>query len=76
MQMLVDWHQFAHCARVPWPHADDDWQQGVRRIESWLTTKVGPRYEQWAWSDSGDAAYIGVAFRWDQNRLLFVMTWV
>ena len=75
MQMLVDWHDFAHQASVPWPCTDNDWQAGVRQLESWLESHVGHRLQQWAWSDSGRSEYIGVAFRWDQHRLLFVLTW-
>ena len=75
MQMLVDWHDFAHSATIPWPCAHNDWQGGVRQLESWLQSHVGPRLTHWAWSDSGRSEYIGVAFRWDQHRLLFVLTW-
>lgn len=75
MQMLVDWHDFAHAATIPWPCTNNDWQGGVRQLESWLQLHVGPRLTHWAWSDSGRSQYIGVAFRWDQHRLLFVLAW-
>jgi len=76
MRMLVDYHQFAHSATIPWPCADRDWQQGVRHVESWLQSHVGSRLKVWAWHDSGQSQCLGVAFRWDQDRLLFVLTWL
>ena len=76
MRRLTDWHRFAQSATVPWPCADNDWQAGVRQIESWLSDHVGPRLQYWAWSDSGRPQYIGVAFRREPDRLLFVLTWL
>lgn len=78
MQMLVDLHYFTHRAAVPWPTASDmqiDWVQGVRTIESWLNNNVGQHLLNWAWDDSNNTYYLGVAFKWDQDRLLFVLAW-
>lgn len=76
--MLKDWHAFPFHASVPWPQTQDnnlDWVYGVHTIESWLNQHVGHRWKNWAWDDSGRHNKIGVAFRWDQDRLLFVMIW-
>lgn len=76
--MLRDWHAFNFTASVPWPHLDPehpDWATGVVAMEIWLNDHVGRRLACWAWNDSGWHYRIGVAFRWDQDRLLFVMTW-
>jgi len=78
MQMLVDWHQFYYHASVPWPQletAQIDWEYGVREIEYWLNKNVGSRLTYWAWNDSQLTYNIGVAFRQEHDRLLFVMTW-
>ena len=78
MQMLVDYHAFEYRASVPWPRASAqqiDWELGVRTIESWLTGHVGARLHKWAWNDSGEIYQIGVGFRWEQDRLLFVLAW-
>jgi hypothetical protein len=78
MQMLVDLHYFTHCAAVPWPNLSNsqvDWINGVRTIESWLNDNIGHRLLNWAWDDSKNNCYIGVAFKWDQDRLLFVLAW-
>jgi hypothetical protein len=52
-----------------------DWELGIRSIEHWLVDQVGPHFMHWAWADSGTTYQIGVAFRWDQDRTLFVLTW-
>lgn len=78
MYMLIDWHVFEHRASVPWPNLNQaqlDWVAGIDTIESWLKDRVGGHYRVWAWSDSGDPGRIGVAFRWDQDRSLFVLAW-
>jgi len=78
MRMLVEHSGFDHLASVPWPITDQDqfdWVQGVETIEHWLLLNVGPHFSHWAWADSGYTHRIGVGFRWDQDRLLFVMTW-
>lgn len=76
--MLVDWHQFCYHASVPWPcqtSAQIDWEYGVREIECWLNKNVGRRLTAWAWNDSPITYNIGVSFRQEHDRLLFVMTW-
>ena len=52
-----------------------DWEQGIREIQTWLNGNVGPWMQRWAWSDSQASSQIGVAFRWDPDRTLFVLTW-
>jgi hypothetical protein len=73
--MLMDWHRFDYSASVPWPTLDQDWYRGIEVIEQWLNMVVGPRYVQWAYDDCNILYNIGVAFRWDQDRTLFVLTW-
>lgn len=76
--MLRDWHQFEYLASIPWPQHhehQESWQWGVDRVESWLVTHVGHHWSRWAWTDSGGSHRIGVAFRWDQDRTLFLLVW-
>lgn len=75
--MLIDHHGFSYAASVPWPHWDQqiDWEQGIREIEAWLNGRVGPWMHNWAWTDSQATSHVGVAFRWDPDRTLFVLTW-
>ena len=76
--MLRDWHEFDYVASIPWPHHheyQESWQWGVDRVESWLETNVGRHWSRWAWADSGVSQRIGVAFRWDQDRTLFLLVW-
>ena len=76
--MLIDRHAFEFCASVPFPMLGKEvnsWQQSVGVLEEWLTHNVGPRLDRWAWHDSGSSYRIGVAFRWDPDRLLFVISW-
>jgi len=76
--MLVDRHTFPYHAQIPWPLNNSnqiDWIDGLLLIEDWLRESVGPRYANWAYHDCPVLYNIGVAFRWDQDRTLFVMTW-
>jgi hypothetical protein len=76
--MLVDWHRFQYHATVPWPvfdHCQVDWIQGITVVESWLKDRVGPRYAVWAYDDCNILNNIGIAFKWDQDRTLFVLAW-
>ena len=76
--MLIDWHGFEYHASVPWPVLDQsqtDWIQSLDLIQCWLQDRVGGHYRTWAWNDSGDPGKIGVAFRWDRDRSLFVLAW-
>jgi hypothetical protein len=76
--MLVDRHTFQYHAQIPWPVQDSaqiDWIQGLLIIEDWLRECVGPRYANWAYNDCHALYNIGVAFKWDQDRTLFVLTW-
>ena len=76
--MLIEHSSFDHLASVPWPQlglVQMDWIQGVETIQHWLLVNVGPKLSYWAWADSGQANRIGVKFKWDQDRLLFVIAW-
>lgn len=78
--MLIDHHPFVYHASVPWPRLgidkdQIDWIQAINDIEHWLVDHVGHRLQTWAWNDSNAGSMIGVGFRWDQHRLLFVLTW-
>jgi hypothetical protein len=78
MRALMDLHPFRYTAQVPWPTVDDsnqiDWDLGVHLIENWLTQNVGSRLASWAWDD-GDHYQLGVGFRWEQHKTLFVLRW-
>jgi hypothetical protein len=84
--MLIDFHDFRYVASVPWPGLDPVswesqatqwpvWDHGVELIETWLVNHVGPYRSSWAWNRGQTCYEIGVGFRWDQDRLLFVLTW-
>ena len=76
--MLVDWHKFPYHATVPWPIENSyqvDWVESLVTLEDWLKQCVGARYATWAYADCSILYNIGVAFKWDQDRTLFVMTW-
>ena len=76
--MLIDHTMFDHPATVPWPGLGGsqlDWVSGVQEIELWLQCNVGSHYTTWHWSDSGASHLIGVNFKWDQDRTLFVLVW-
>jgi len=78
MRALIDHHSFRYTVSVPWPVTDSpqiDWDYGIYEIENWLTNSIGNRLVAWAWSDSGNNYQVGVGFRWDQDRMLFVMKW-
>jgi hypothetical protein len=76
--MLIDWHQFQFVASVPWPKGSTDqldWVNGIACLEHWLNVNVGSHYMRWAWHDSQLSYSVGVAFKWDRDRSLFVLTW-
>lgn len=76
--MLSERHWFPYRASVPWPNLDQDqldWERGIRTITHWLEQQVGPHLNQWAWDDGRVPYHLGVGFRWDQDRLLFVLRW-
>ena len=77
MRMLIDNHAFVYPASVPWPRLEQqlDWIQGIDVIEQWLRYNIGGHWIHWAWNDSQQSAHIGVAFRWDRDRSLFVLAW-
>lgn len=75
--MLIDRHIFDFTASVPWPIQSGqlDWVQGLITLENWLETAVGKHYTVWAWNDSGNPRSIGVAFKWERDRSLFLLSW-
>ena len=73
--MLVDRHCFAYRAQIPWSTDLDPGSPFQDVIAQWLCQQVGPRYQAWAWDDSGRVLWLGVAFRWDQDRMMFVLRW-
>lgn len=76
--MLQDWHQFAYHASIPWPYQDQgqaDWIYGIQQVETWLINHIGHHHQNWAWSDSYGSYQIGVSFKWDNHRLLFLLKW-
>lgn len=78
MKMLLDRHPFQYCATVPWPSLGQeqlDWILGIQTVENWLNDRIGPRLIHWAWNDSQQMYHVGVAFKRDQDRLLFVIAW-
>ena len=78
MRALFDNHSFLYTASVPWPISESpqiDWDYGVRTIETWLNQHVGSRLETWAWSDSHYNYHLGVGFRWEQDKTLFILKW-
>jgi hypothetical protein len=77
MKMLIDLHPFVYKTAIPWPSyaRPDQWQQAVDQYNSWLRLYVGPWLQTWAWSDSRDPDKIGVAFKYDQDRMIFVLAW-
>jgi hypothetical protein len=78
--MLVDYHHpFRYRATVPWPGKQEDpqldWVYAIEQIEGWLRERIGPRYQQWAYDDCPITYNIGVAFRWDKDKTMFILTW-
>jgi hypothetical protein len=78
---LPELHSFQYRAWAPWPLADQaqqDWVSSLERVDDWLVRCVGPHHSHWAW-DRVDLAqqgnYLGVAFRWDKHRTLFLLRW-
>jgi len=64
---------------VPWPGKPDnlqvDWVWGIEQIEDWLQQCIGSRHHLWAWDDCPITYNLGVAFKWNKDRTLFVLTW-
>ena len=73
-----DQHDFAYTATVRWPGmtlAQIDWITGIQDIESWLIQYTGPRYQRWCWHMADHCYDIGVAFRYDKHRTLFLLNY-
>ena len=78
IKMLPERHFFQHIASVPWPNLGQyqvDWELGIFTIESWLNSHIGSHLNTWAWDQGQHPYQIGVGFRWDNDRLLFVLRW-
>lgn len=78
MRMLIDYPMFEFAAAVAWSRLCQDnthWDQAVMTMENWLRWNVGLHYVTWHWCDSGAPDRIGVSFRWDRDRTLFVLNW-
>lgn len=76
--MLNDLHELPYLVAVPWPYLEQeqlDWERGVFSIQAWLLDHVGTRYREWAWTDSQNSQTLGVAFRWEIHKTLFVLRW-
>ena len=78
--MLVDLHHtFQYHAIVPWPGKPDnlqvDWVWGIEQIEDWLQQCIGSRHHLWAWDDCPITYNLGVAFKWNRDKTLFILTW-
>ncbi len=78
---LPELHSFQYRAWAPWPRTDQsqqDWVRSLEVVDDWLNQHVGPHHSHWAW-DRVDLAvqgnYLGVAFRWDRDRTLFLLRW-
>ena len=65
-------------ADVDWPRtelAQMDWITGIHEVESWLLSYTGPKYSRWTWATAREVYHIGVAFKYDKHRTLFLLTW-
>lgn len=71
--MLHERHFFVYHASVPFPTTD--WKYGINIIECWLNDSVGPHLTKWAWNMSNHPYHIGVGFKWDEDRILFLVKW-
>jgi len=73
-----DIHGFEFIADVAWPGVIGeqlDWVSGVMDVEQWLLNYTGPKYERWAWHRATECYHIGVAFKYDKHRTLFLLNW-
>ena len=71
-------HNFNYVADVDWPRtelAQMDWITGIHEVESWLLSYTGPKYSRWTWATAREVYHIGVAFKYDKHRTLFLLTW-
>lgn len=78
---LPELHEFQYRAWAPWPRYDShqmDWVESLRVVDDWLVAYVGPHHKEWAWDRvdlSCQGQYLGVAFRRDSCRTLFLLRW-
>ena len=79
MKMLIDQHFFHYHASVPWPSLEQDsqidWIAGVEQLQDWLQFNIGRRPSLWAWHDGRSCYNMGVAFKWEKDRTLFLLKW-
>ena len=69
-------HDFAHAAEIPWPAGRDtqlDWIIGIHSVEQWLEQYIGSKYQRWAWHMATNCYNVGVAFKYDKHRTLFLI---
>jgi len=79
---LPEYHEFEHIARAHWPlivtAADQlDWVEAVSVMESWLNSRIGNHYSEWAWHNGTSIDYwqACVAFKRARSKTLFLLAW-
>lgn len=73
-----DLHNFEYIADIHWPcprGEQIDWVTGVVSVEDWLLIYTGAKYERRAWHRASDCYNVGVAFKYDKHRTLFLLEW-
>jgi len=73
-----DLHGFEYIADITWPNygqAQLDWISGILDVEQWLLHYAGAKYDRWAWHRAVECYHIGVAFKYDKHRTLFLLTY-
>jgi hypothetical protein len=71
-------NDFVYYADVDWPHQtleQVDWITGITEIETWLIQYTGPKYSRWTWATAREVYHVGVAFKYDRHRTLFLLQW-
>lgn len=84
MRCLIDYPiepYFPHIALAPWPQTPSleqlDWVNSVITLESWLEQYVGHHWSHWAYATRQEQEYwqACIAFKREQDKLLFVLRW-
>jgi hypothetical protein len=73
-----DQHEFLYTANIRWPGCTCeqlDWITGIQDVELWLLQYAGPKYQRWAWHMAQNCYDIGVAFKYDKHRTLFLINY-
>jgi len=71
-------HNFTYTADIDWPRtelAQMDWITGIQQVEEWLVNYTGPKYSHWTWHTAREIYHIGVAFKYDRHKMLFLLYW-